>query len=78
MNMQAHDSAPSARLSAPYILNHGPDMLPADSREAAVTLAKELSTTSRDRVAVESQDGSVKMQFRDGMLETLAIQTRKD
>ena len=47
------------------------------TRDEAVALAKKLSSESRQRVSVVRSDGAVKMQFRDGSLETYVYQTRR-
>lgn len=61
-----------------YTLTQGTNVLTFSDRDEAVQAAKKLSAESRARVSLNRNDGTVKMQFRDGSLETYALQTRRE
>jgi hypothetical protein len=61
-----------------YTVAQGTNLYNADTRDDAVVMAKQLSADNRQRVSVSANDGTIKMQFRDGDLETYVFQTRRD
>ncbi len=61
-----------------YTVSQGPNVYEAATRAEAVALAKRLSKENRQKVSVARSDGVVRMQFRDGLLETYVYHTRRD
>ena len=60
-----------------FQLTTGRETVTVHGRASAVARAKELSQSSRRPVSVESSDGSVKMQFSNGGLETYRMETSR-
>lgn len=75
--MEAVIATPAAATPAKKLfqLTTGRETETVHGRDRAVARAKEMSSRFRRPVSVESTDGSVKMQFANGGLQTYRLET---